>query len=331
MIALLSIIYSSFYVLFFKKLKLFQESVRNISIFVGIGVVMIGTIVYAWWTFAPTTVDGRVFNYVIPIVPNVKGQVIEVPVEPLVAIEKGEVLYRIDPVPYQFAVDSLAASIDQAKAQRLLAEIEVKRTTGLVRASAGAQAELDRWKAELAGAEAAIASLQAQLGNAQWQLDETVVRAPHDGYVVNLQLRPGNYVTTMPVAAAMAFVSDEAHEVIASFSQSAIRRINIGDSVEMVFAMQPGAVYTGKISHIVRSSGSAQLSASGQLPTIAGTSGASRWVVRVAFDDPEAAAELPQSAAASNLAVYTQQGKPVHVISKVVIRMSAWTGYLTSQ
>jgi len=52
--------------------------------------------------------------------------------------------------------------------------------------------------------------------------------------------------------------------------------------------------------------------------------------VRVAFDDPEAAAELPQSAAASNLAVYTQQGKPVHVISKVVIRMSAWTGYLTS-
>ena len=48
MIALLTIVYSSFYVLFFKKLKLFQESARNISIFAGIGVVMIGTIVYAW-------------------------------------------------------------------------------------------------------------------------------------------------------------------------------------------------------------------------------------------------------------------------------------------
>ena len=330
MIALLTIIYSSFYVLFFKKLKIFQESVRNISVFVGVGVVLIGTIVYAWWTFAPTTVDGRVFNYVIPIVPNVPGQVIEVPVEPLVATKKGDVLYKIDPVPYQYAVDSLAASIDQARAQRLLAEIEVKRTTGLVRASAGAQAELDRWKAELAGAEAAIASLQAQLGNAQWQLDETVVRAPHDGYVVNLQLRPGNYVTTMPIAAAMAFVSDETHEVVASFSQSAIRRINIGDSVDMVFAMQPGDVYTGKISHIVRASGIAQMLASGLIPTFSGTPGATRWVVRVAFDDPEAAAELPQSAAASNLAVYTQQGKPLHVISKVVIRMSAWTGYLTS-
>jgi len=330
MIALLSIIYGSFYLLFFKKLKLFQESVRNISIFVGIGVVLIGAIVYAWWTFAPTTVDGRVFNYVIPIVPNVKGQVIEVPVTPLVKMEKGEVLYKIDPAPYQFAVDNLAASIDQAKAMRRLAEIEVKRTTGLVRASAGAQSELDRWKAELAGAEASIVSLQAQLGNAQWQLDETVVRAPHDGYVVSLQLRPGNYVTTMPVAAAMAFVSDERHEIVASFSQSAIRQISIGDAVEMVFAVKPGQVFSGKITHIARASGAAQLSASGIIPTVTGAPVNARWAVRVAFDDQEAGADIPQSAAASNLAVYTQKGKPVHVISKVVIRMSAWTGYLTS-
>ena len=330
MIALLTIIYASFYLLFFKKLKLFQESVRNISIFVGVGVVLIGAIVYAWWTFAPTTVDGRVYNYVIPIVPNVKGQVIEVPIEPLVATKKGDVLYKIDPTPYQFAVDNLVASIDQAKAQRRLAEIEVKRTAGLVRASAGAQSELDRWKAELAGAEASIVSLQAQLGNAQWQLDETIVRAPHDGYVVNLQLRPGNYVTSMPVAAAMAFVSDETHEIAASFSQSAIRQINIGDPVEMVFAFKPGRIYTGKITHIISASGAAQLSASGIIPTVTGAPVTARWAVRVGFDDPEEAAEIPQSAAASNLAVYTQKGKPVHVISKVVIRMSAWTGYLTS-
>jgi RND family efflux transporter MFP subunit len=326
------IVYGSFYFLFFKKLKILQETTRNISIFVGVGVVMIGSIIFAWWTYAPTTTDGRVFSYVIPIVPNVKGRVIEVPVRPLVPMKKGDVLYKILPTPYQFAVDSLTAAIDQARAERLLAEIQVKRTTGLVQASAGAQAELDQWKARLAGADAAIVALQAQLGNAQWQLDETVVRAPHDGYVVNLQVRPGSFVSSVPVAAAMAFVSDETHEVIASFSQSAIRRINIGDSVDMVFAVKPGAVFTGKISHIIRASGAAQLSASGAIPTITrGTpTPPSRWVVRVAFDDPAAAAELPQSATASNLAVYTRYGKALQIISKVVIRMSAWTGYLTS-
>ena len=127
MIALLSLIYGSFYFLFFKKLKLFKESVRNISVFVGLGVVMIGAIVFAWWTFAPTTVDGRVFQYVIPIVPNVAGQVIEVPIEGTQVVSEGDVLFKIDPTPYQYKVDQLGASIEQAKAQKTLAEIEVKR------------------------------------------------------------------------------------------------------------------------------------------------------------------------------------------------------------
>ena len=330
MIALLSLIYGSFYFLFFKKLKLFAESVRNISVFVGIGVVMIGAIVYAWWTFAPTTVDGRAFQYVIPIVPNVAGQVVEVPVQGTQVVDRGDVLFKIDPTPYQFTVDQLKASIAQAEAQKTLAEIEVERATGLVKASAGPQSQLDQWNAQLASTVASIASLNAQLGNAQWRLDETVVRAPHRGYVANLQLRPGNYVTTMPVASSMSFVSKEDHFVVASFSQSAIRYIEVGDVAEMVFRARPGKVSTGKIKRIVRVSGAAQLSASGQLPVMTGQPENARWAVIVGFDDKAEAESMPQSAAASIIAVYTEKGKPVHIISKVVMRMNAWMGYLTS-
>jgi len=330
MIALLSLIYASFYLLFFKKLKLFAVSVRNISIFVGIGVVLIGAIVYAWWTFAPTTVDGRMFQYVIPIVPNVKGQVVEVPIEGTAVVNKGDVLFKIDPTPYQFTVDQLEASIDQAVAQRRLAEIQVERATGLVRASAGAQSQLDQWNAELAVAQASIASLTAQLGNAQWQLDETVVRAPYEGFVFNLQLRPGNFVTSIPMASSMSFVSTEINTLLASFSQSAIRYISVGDEAEMVFRGRPGKVYAGKIARIARGSGSSQLSASGQMLTMSGQPENSRWAVVIEFDDPAVAETMPQSAGASIIAVYTQKGKPVHIISKVVMRMNAWLGYLTS-
>lgn len=330
MIALLSLIYGSFYFLLFKKLRLFAESVKNISIFVGIGVVMIGAIVYAWWTFAPTTADGRIFQYVIPIVPNVSGQVIEVPIEGTVVVDKGDVLFKINPIPYQFTVDQLEASVDQAEAQQRLAEIEVERATGLVRASAGAQSQLDQWNAQLAAAEASIAGLRAQLGNAQWQLDETVVRAPYDGFVFNLQLRPGNFVTSMPIASSMSFVSTEIHLVLASFSQSAIRYISLGDPVEMVFRSRPGKVYSGKVARIAMGSGTAQMAASGQLPVMTGQPENSRWAVIVEFDDPREAEALPQSAGATIMAVYTKKGKPVHVISKVVMRMNAWTGYLTS-
>lgn len=329
MIAFLSLCYGSFYLLFFNKLKWFEKNARNISIFVGIGVVFIGAIVFAWWSFAPTSKDARVFQYVIPIVPNVAGQVVDVPVEPLVQLRKGDTLYQILRDPYQFTVDRLVASIDQAKAQRRLAEIQVERSKGLVKASAGAQSELDRWTAELAAAEASIASLNAQLSDAKWRLDETTVRAPADGRVFNLQLRPGGYVTTMPMAAAMSFVSDESREVVASFSQSASRYIEVGNPVEVVFAARPGTVYAGEVRHIVRVSGTSQVTASGQLPTLTGQPEFGRWAIRVQLDDVGDAAELPQSTAGM-LAVYTDRGQPFHVISKVVMRMQAWLGYLTS-
>jgi multidrug resistance efflux pump len=330
MIALLCMIYGSFYLLFFKKLKLFTESVRNISIFVGIGVVMIGAIIFAWWSFAPTTVDGRAVQYVIPIVPNVSGQVIEVPIKGAQVVNKGDVLFKINPIPFQFKVDQLKASIDQAMTQKTLAGIEVKRAAGLVRAAAGAQSQLDQWNAQLAAAEASIASLTAQLGDAQWRLDETVVRAPYKGFVFNLQLRPGNYVTTMPMASSISFVSDEEHVILASFSQSAIRYINVGDAAEMVFRTRPGQVFAAKVTRIVRASGTAQLTASSQMATFTGQPENSRWVVLMHFDDPLEAQSVPQSAGASMIAVYTEKGKPVHMISKVVMRMQAWMGYLTS-
>jgi multidrug resistance efflux pump len=227
-------------------------------------------------------------------------------------------------------VNQLEASIDQAEAQKRLAEIEVKRATGLVKAAAGAQSQLDQWSAQLAAANASIASLNAQLGKAQWQLDETVVRAPYEGYVFNLQLRPGNFVTSMPIASSMSFVSSEERTVFASFSQSAIRYITVDDPVEMVFRSRPGKVYAGKVTRIARGSGSSQLSASGQLPVMSGQPENSRWAVKIDFDDPAEALELPQSAGASVIAVYTQKGRPVHIISKVVMRINAWMGYLTS-
>ncbi len=54
MIAVLTLVYASFYFVFFGK-GIVRKSARNISIFVGVGVVMVGTIIVMWWTFSPTT------------------------------------------------------------------------------------------------------------------------------------------------------------------------------------------------------------------------------------------------------------------------------------
>ena len=329
MIAFISICYAGLYLIIFDKLGLLKKTVGNIAAFAGVGVVMIAAIVFAWYTFAPMTGDARMFRYIIPIVPNVKGQVVEVPIEAKQHLAEGDLLFRIDPEPYAIAVRQLEAQVLQQEAQWRLAKVNVDRAEKLVKTQAAAQVDLDIWRANLDAAAAAIQSSRAQLDNANWQLQETEVRAPADGYVVNLQVRPGTFVTSVPVASSMAFVSNESNIVIASFSQSAVRRINPGDAAEVVFTNRPGEVYAGTVRRVVGFGSGSQLTASSNLPNLTGAPANDRWGVLVDLEDAEFARSMAQGAGGT-LAVYTDRGQAVHVISRVALRMTAWLGYLTS-
>jgi multidrug resistance efflux pump len=329
MIAFIIICYSALYLLVFNKLGLLKKTVGNISAFAGVGVVMIAGIIFMWYTFAPMSSDGRVFRYIIPIVPNVKGQVVDVPIEALQPLSAGDTLFQIDPTPYQYAVAQLEAQVERNEAEWRLAKVNVERAEDLLEVQAAAQIDLDTWTANMDAAAAAIASSTAQLDNARWQLEETTVKAPSAGHVVNLQLRPGSYVTSIPVASPLAFVSNERSSVVASYSQSAIRKIQVGDKTDVVFNRLPGQTFPGIVTRIVEFGSQSQLTASGQLPTLTGAPVTDRWSVLIELDDQELAFRLPQGTGGT-VAVYTQYGQAVQIISRVAIRMNAWLAYLTS-
>jgi multidrug resistance efflux pump len=110
-------IYSFFVWLIFIKLKLLPWTTPwkvGVAIF---PVVAIACLLLLLNIFAPTTSDVRVVKYVVPIVSQVRGRVIEVPVDNNRPVKKGDVLFRIDPTPYQNEVNSLAAKLvaDEAK------------------------------------------------------------------------------------------------------------------------------------------------------------------------------------------------------------------------
>jgi multidrug resistance efflux pump len=330
MIVFIGLCYASLYLLIFNKLGLLKKTAGNIFAFAGVGVVIVGAIVFAWYTYSPMSQDARLFRFIVPIVPNVSGQVIEVPIqggnEPL---SKDDVLFRIDPAPFEYSVRQLEAQVGRFEAERRLARINVDRAQMLVDRQAAAQVDLDIWTANMDIATAQINSAKAQLDDARWKLEETVVRAPANGYVLNLQVRPGSFVTSIPLASSMAFVSTEQSPVLASFSQSAIRKISEGDEVEITFNHAPGQVYSGRIERVVAISGQSQLTASSTLPSFTGAPISDRWPVVVFLDDAEAAAAMQQGAGGS-VVVYTESGKPFHVISRVAIRLIAWLNYLTS-
>jgi multidrug resistance efflux pump len=110
-------IYSFFVWLIFIKLKLLPWTTPwkvAVAIF---PVVAIACLLLLLNIFAPTTSDVRVVNYVVPIVSQVRGRVIEVGVENNRPVKKGDMLFRIDPTPYQNEVHSLEAKLssDEAK------------------------------------------------------------------------------------------------------------------------------------------------------------------------------------------------------------------------
>ena len=329
MIAFIALCYASTYLLIFDKLGLLKKTAGNIFAFAGVGVVIVGAIVFAWYTYSPMSSDARLFRFIVPIVPNVSGQVIDVPIQGAETIEAGDVLFQIDPEPYQYAVRQLEGQVQRFEAERRLAEINVNRAELLVSTQAAAQVDLDIWTANMDMAIAQIESTTAQLEDARWKLGETEVRAPGNGYVVNLQVRPGSYVTSVPVASSMAFVSTEESPVLASFSQSSVRKIAVGNPVEITFNHAPGQVFAGRIERVVGMSGQSQLTASSTLPSFTGAPVSDRWPVLVYLDDLEAAAAMQQGAGGT-VVVYTDYGTPFHIISKVAIRLVAWMNYLTS-
>src|SRR3954454_18401020 len=126
-------IYAFFVWLIFIKLKLLPWTTPwkvGVAIF---PVVAIACLLLLLNIFAPTTSDVRVVNYVVPIVSQVRGRVIEVPVENNRPVKKGDVLFRIDPTPYQNEVASLEAQLmsNQAKVgaeRERLTEAQAKMT-----------------------------------------------------------------------------------------------------------------------------------------------------------------------------------------------------------
>jgi len=124
-------IYAFLVWLIFIKLKLLPWTTPwKVGVFI-FPVVALATLLLLLNIFAPATVDVRVVKYVVPMVSQVRGRVIEVPVENNRAVKKGDVLFKIDPTPYQNEVTSLEAKLasDEAKVnadRQRMAETEAK-------------------------------------------------------------------------------------------------------------------------------------------------------------------------------------------------------------
>lgn len=90
------------------------------------------------------------------------------------------------------------------------------------------------------GEQSQVASLRAQLAEAKYNLDQTVVRAPSNGYITQLLIRPGTYAAALPLRPVMVFIPEQKRQIVAQFRQNSLLRLEPGDEAEVVFNALPG-------------------------------------------------------------------------------------------
>ena len=399
--ALLLGIYSFFVWLIFIKFKWLPWNTTSQVTVVIIPIVALTALVLTLNVVAPSSPDVRVIKYVVQVIPQVRGRVIEVPVEPNRLVKKGELLFRIDPTPYQNDLNVAKAKLaaDEAKlaqasaglvdasagARQLkeqlksasgqvaalrpkleLARLRVRQNKELVATGAGdrfaleqaeanvtelqgqlatataneaqvtqqlsgqvngEQASVAAARAQLATAKAQVDQSRADLANAQWNLDQTAVYAPTNGYAINVQLRPGSYVTAFPVAPALSFVEEE-YQVIALYAQNELPLVEPGNHAEFTLKTYPGRVIKAKVDSIVWAQGQGQMAQSGTIPqTGIYPQVPGRFPVKLEVDERDRGLFLAAGAAGAG-AIYTEHAAMIHIVRMVILRVGTITDYL---
>lgn len=323
----------------------------------------------------PFTTNARIYFPLTPVLPTVKGRVIEVPVQTNTPLKEGDVLFRIDPKPFQYVVDEkkaalaeaeqnvdqLKASLDQATAatgradaQFQLAQQNFDRQTELFQKNVIAKATLDTYSrnldtakqslaaakaeqerarlaytANVGGVNTTVAQRRAELADAEFDLDQTTIRAAGPGFVTQVSLRPGMYVVPAQFRTAMTFVntgkSDQS--LAAAFDQNALQRVVAGNDAEVAFDAVPGQVFKAKVRNVVPAIAAGQLSTSPTLIEPETRTTAGRAVAVIDVTDDMSDYQIPLGATAQ-VAIYTEHWHELSLLRKILLRMRSWQNYI---
>ena len=379
----------------------------------------------------------NVYRTVVEIVPNVSGEVIEVNAQGSKPINKGDVLFRLDPQPYQIEVDRLLAAVKEAEqtakmlpanlasanakvaqaeaaivaarqqaasletalvtanasvakseAQLELARSDNERAQVLLASNAASKedaetkqrnlelaiesvkaAEASRRQAQLAlestidgvntsvieaqerskvsqaekqkaeldiastinGENTQVAQLRSQLATAQYNLAQTTVVAPADGFVIGMTLRPGQRVAAFPVRSWMAFVDSSSDQIAVGIDQNRLRHVKPGQKADVVLELYPGRTFTATVDKIAYITPQGQLQPTG---TVAAAPSSSQepipFGVVLTLDDagPDIDIHELPGGVTGTAAIYTDSVKATHLIRRVMIRMETFMNYI---
>ena len=212
-------------------------------------VVVFAVVVTRWmwihYELAPWSRDGRGRADVVTVAPDVAGFVVSVAVVDNQAVRKGEPLFQLDRARYEIALLQGLAAVARERAVLAEARREARRNDVL-----GDVVAFELREQSQARVEEAAANLKqgiADVAAARLNLERTLVVAPVNGIVTNLELRPGDYMTVG--REALALVDTDSLYVDGYFEETKLPRIHVGDRVS-VRLMGESRILYGRVQSV---------------------------------------------------------------------------------
>lgn len=270
--------------------------VKAVRLSVTITLLVVAALVLkSLWThykLEPWTRDGRVRADVVQIAPDVSGLVAEVRVHDDQAIKAGDTLFVIDRKRFQLAVTQATATRDALRVQLGQVYRENRRDKSLGNLVSAEVVEQSRTKIEQL--QTSIEQADAALAQAQLNLERAEIKAPVDGVVTNLDLRPGDYANAGH--SSLALIDTGSLHVVGYFEETKLARVAVGDAVRIQL-MGDDKVFDGHVQSIAggieeRDRAVGQRLLANVTPTFNWVRLAQRIPIRVAIDKAPADAKL---------------------------------------
>ena len=170
-----------------------------------------------------------------------------------------------------------------------------------------------------------VAQLQAQLDNGVWELSQTDVRAPADGYVTVVTLTVGD--RALQARSAMSFIVENEITLVGLFAQNGFQTIKEGAPVDIVFDNVPGRIYHAKIVEIPKGIGQGQIAVSGTLARTSALGGATTFPAVISIPDDMSRESLRLGMSGSATA-FAEKAGVIGLLSSILVWFSSYTAYL---
>jgi RND family efflux transporter MFP subunit len=209
--------------------------------------IYVGRALWVHYMYEPWTRDGRIRAEIIDVAADVSGYVVALPVVDNQLVKKGQLLMQIDPSHYQVAVDQAAAAVAARRAEWQMRQEDAQRRLNLDDLVVSKENRENATRAA-ATAEAQYRQAVAALDAAKLNLSRTMVIAPVDGYVTNLNVWRGDYA--IAGTPKLAVINSHSFWVYGYFEETKLPRVRVGDPAEI--RLMSGGTLKGHVESISR-------------------------------------------------------------------------------